>query len=191
MSLDNYMSLDHYIEYVSKTKVFDYTGGLEASFNNLDISGNLTFTDACSQIIFANGSTIGTSNNELVIDPTPSSGDSSGTVIIRGNLEVRGTRTTIKSNEVDISNQQLNIASNTTNTSDANGAGIIIGDTDLGLSITYDSSSEKFVFSKGIDICGNITCDSLNTKYSSVKLNYGSDANWPICFDITCKSVKK
>lgn len=32
--------------------------------------------------------------------------------------------------------------------------------------------------------------DSLNTKYSTVKLNYGTDANWPICFDITCKSVK-
>ena len=158
---NRHMPLDEYIKYVSETEVFDLTGGLDSSFNNVDISGDLKFTDPSTKIIFYNNSTIDISNSALVIDPAPASGDSSGTVIIRGSLEVRGTTTTINSNEVDISNKLLIIASDISNISDASGAGIVIGTSDLSLSIKYDNASEKFVFSKGIDICGSITCDSL------------------------------
>ena len=51
------------------------------------------------------GNTISTDSNsatELIIDPFPDSGDAGGDVIIRGNLQVAGTTTTVNSSEMTI-----------------------------------------------------------------------------------------
>ena len=51
------------------------------------------------------GNTISTDSNsatELIIDPFPDSGDAGGDVIIRGNLQVAGTTTTVNSTEMSV-----------------------------------------------------------------------------------------
>ena len=51
------------------------------------------------------GNTISTDSNsatELVIDPYPDAGDAGGDVIIRGNLQVAGTTTTVNSSELSV-----------------------------------------------------------------------------------------
>ena len=51
------------------------------------------------------GNTISTDSNsatELVIDPFPDAGDAGGDVIIRGNLQVAGTTTTVNSSELSV-----------------------------------------------------------------------------------------
>ena len=51
------------------------------------------------------GNTISTDSNsatELIIDPYPDSGDAGGDVIIRGNLQVAGTTTTVNSTEMSV-----------------------------------------------------------------------------------------
>ena len=51
------------------------------------------------------GNTISTDSNsatELVIDPFPAAGDAGGDVIIRGNLQVAGTTTTVNSSELSV-----------------------------------------------------------------------------------------
>ena len=47
-------------------------------------------------------STDSTSATELIIDPYPDSGDAGGDVIIRGNLQVAGTTTTVNSTEMSV-----------------------------------------------------------------------------------------
>ena len=47
-------------------------------------------------------STDSTSATELIIDPYPDSGDAGGDVIIRGNLQVAGTTTTVNSSEMTV-----------------------------------------------------------------------------------------
>ena len=51
------------------------------------------------------GNTISTDSNsatELIIDPFTDSGDAGGDVIIRGNLQVAGTTTTVNSSEMTV-----------------------------------------------------------------------------------------
>lgn len=124
----------------------------DVSFNNVDISGNLrltnankTFTvlgssilqnvsadtiDISSTLIIGDlstnkGGTITADTNKIIINPHPN--DNSGTVIIRGNLQVDGNQTTINSNVVDISDLNIRIASNISVAEQANHAGIIVG----------------------------------------------------------------
>jgi hypothetical protein len=58
-------------------------------FGNLVVKGNTIYTDVV-------GST------QLVLDPFPAGGDSAGEVLIRGNLTVAGTTTTVNSTEVSV-----------------------------------------------------------------------------------------
>ena len=67
-----------------------------------------------TQINLNNGtgiSTITKETNKITIDPQPAEGDISGTVVIKGDLIVDGTTTTINSTTVDISDRIITLNS--------------------------------------------------------------------------------
>jgi hypothetical protein len=93
---------------------------------------------------------------EFTIDPALFD-DKAGKVIIKGDLEVQGTTTTINSTRVDISDLSITLASNARNTSDAQGAGFDISGTG-GASFTYDNltGTARFKSTIGLGISGNL-----------------------------------
>lgn len=91
---------------------------LDGRLQNLDISQNLTIK---------NGELRGPSS--FIIDPL-TYGDNTGTVIIKGNLNVEGTQHTVNSTVVEISDVAITLATNLANTNDiatlSKGSGIDI-----------------------------------------------------------------
>ena len=84
----------------------------------------------------------------LYIDPSPIN-DDSGTVVVRGNLQVDGTTTTINSTTVDVSDLTLKLAANSINTASSDGAGIEI---QHGGSILYKDPDDVWEFNRGVSI---------------------------------------
>ena len=85
--------------------------------------------------------------SQFVIDPYPYAVDS-GEVIIRGNLRVEGTTTTINSTNLSVNDKLIIIADSSPDAISADGAGFLIDG--AGASLTYNASLDKFVFNKGI-----------------------------------------
>ena len=82
------------------------------------------------------------------IDPSPIN-DDSGTVVVRGNLQVDGTTTTINSTTVDISDLTIKLAANSNNAASSNGAGIEV---QYGGSILYKDPDNVWEFDRGVSI---------------------------------------
>jgi hypothetical protein len=129
---------------------------------NLDVSGIIR-SDGGIQIgsgVF--GGTITKSSNmyEIIIDPfgidgsNSSTQDASGTVVIMGDLVVRGNTTTIYSTNVDISDVLLTLASGSTSALKSNNAGIQLGDGYA--SLLYDSGLDVWKTNIGLNISGGI-----------------------------------
>ena len=90
----------------------------------------------------------------LVIDPA-GVGDNTGTVVIKGNLQVDGSQTTINSTTLTVDDLNLTLASGAANGTAANGAGLTIDGASA--TLTYASAGDKFVFNKRLDVTGAIT----------------------------------
>jgi len=110
--------------------------------NSLDVSNNVTFR----------GSTLYVPSS-FTIDPV-GHGDNTGSVLINGNLVVQGVTTTINSSVVDISDKILVLASNATNSVQADGAGFEISGAKVNM--LYNNSSNTFRSSIGLTISGNV-----------------------------------
>lgn len=134
------------VVYDSATNTVDYslnsevTGLSKLVVGNLEIDGNtIKSTD---------------SSNEIIIDPAPTDSDG-GTLVIRGDLIVQGTQTTIHSTEVSVNDLTFTLASGATSDLEADGAGIIIGGADA--SILYDAQNDRLTTNKGLDINGPLS----------------------------------
>jgi hypothetical protein len=130
----------------TKNQVYTKTE-IDASLANvytksLDVCGNVTFR----------GSTLYVPSS-FTIDPF-GYGNNTGTVLINGNLVVQGVTTTINSSVVDISDKILVLASNATNSVQADGAGFEISGAKVNL--LYNNSSNTFRSSIGMSISGNV-----------------------------------
>lgn len=88
----------------------------------------------------------------MYIDPA-AVGDNTGTLVIRGNLQVDGTTTTINSTTVAIDDLNLQLATDAPNAAAADGAGITIGGASA--TFTYVSSGDKWQLNKSLEINGN------------------------------------
>ena len=97
--------------------------------------------------------TVGTSSGDLILDPAPLN-DSTGTVVILGDLQVNGTTTTINSVDLTIRDKNIIIADSATSSSQADGAGITVGSYSDNPKITYRTIGDKWEFSKNIDVTG-------------------------------------
>ena len=81
----------------------------------------------------------------MIIDPALH-GDSSGTLVILGNLQVDGVSTVIQSSTVSITDKNIVLADSATNNTEANGAGITVNGANA--SITYVAAGDKWELNK-------------------------------------------
>ncbi len=94
----------------------------------------------------------------LVIDPNPvgdSAGGFGGDLIIRGNLTVQGTTTTVNSTTVSVNDKNIVLADSAADATAADGAGITIGGASYSgtkATILYDGASDRWDFNKPIDL---------------------------------------
>lgn len=134
-------------------------GGIDV--DNINIDGDT---------ITINGSTIqGTGNasaGTLILDPAPAAGNNGGDLIIRGNLQVTGTTTTVNSTVVEIADPVIVIGEDT-----------VADALDRGVSIKYnDGATAKTAFfgwDRGVDdaftfVDDNVTADA---RFNNLKLN--------------------
>lgn len=101
------------------------------SFNNLTLTGELR------------------GPSTLVLDPA-AIGDDTGTVQIRGNLQVDGTTTTINSTTLTVDDLNIVLAQGAANAAAASGAGISIDGANA--TLTYTSASDSWSFNKNLGI---------------------------------------
>ena len=104
----------------------------------------------------------------MTIDPATHE-DNTGTLIIKGNLQVDGTTTTINSTVVDISDKTLVLASNATDSSSADGAGFEISGANV--SFLFNDSSTRFVSSIDISAANFIGALSGNAATTTALAN--------------------
>ena len=120
----------------------------------------------------------------FTIDPA-AIGDSTGKVVIFGDLQVDGVTTTINSTTVSISDKNIVLADSATNASQANGAGITINGANA--TIQYAATGDKWVFNKApyyntdrilttADTTDNVTEGSTNLYYTTAR----SDSDFDI-----------
>ena len=106
--------------------------------------GTLTALAVTGQVTLA-GVLAGPST--FTIDPA-AVGDDTGTVVIRGNLQVDGTTVTVNSATLSVTDKNITVAKDAANAAAADGAGLTVA----GASATmlYASTGDRFVFNKAI-----------------------------------------
>lgn len=90
--------------------------------------------------------------SNLVIDPA-GVGDDTGTVEIKGSLQVNGTTTTVNSTTVDIADLNITVAKGAANAGAADGAGLTVDGANA--TLTYDSTNDRWTMNKAL--AGNVT----------------------------------
>lgn len=124
----------------------------------LSLGGSTTALAGLTQLDVDNirilDNTIGSTSGVMYIDPAPLDSDG-GTVIVRGDLTVQGTTTTINSTEVSIGDLTLNLADSAANAGEADGAGLTVGGdgySGTAPSFTYDGATDRWDANKPLDI---------------------------------------
>jgi len=136
---------------------FTFDGSTLALTADQDITGTLTVTGQANvDNLRLDGNTISTTDgsNTMVLDPSPVG--NAGDLIIRGNLQVEGTTTTINSTTVSINDLNLVLADSAANAAAADGAGITVNG--AAATILYDAGTDRWDFNKAIDL---VDSDSL------------------------------
>ena len=91
----------------------------------------------------------------LYIDPNPvgdSAGGFGGELIVRGNLTVQGTTTTINSTTVSINDKNIVLADSAASAGEADGAGLTINGPVIPATFTYNGSSDRWNMNKTLDL---------------------------------------
>ena len=140
------------------------TLGLISSSGNID-GGNINTSgvgNIAGFVIF--GNTISTANTTMYLDPL-NEGTGNGTVVVLGNLDVRGTTTTINSNTVAINDLTFVVANNATTAAQADGGGFVVGpDPTHYAELTYSSAANQWYASIGMSIGGTVqTAGTINS----------------------------
>ena len=99
------------------------------SFNNLTLAGELR------------------GPSTLIIDPA-AVGDDTGTVRVRGNLQVDGTTTTVNSTTLEVADLNITVAKNAANAAAADGAGITVAGASA--TLTYAAATDTWNVNKNI-----------------------------------------
>src|SRR6056300_1310841 len=108
----------------------------------------------------------------FTIDPA-AVGANTGTVAIAGNLQVDGTQTTINSTTMTVDDLNITLASGAADSAAANGAGITVDGASA--TLLYDSSGDKFVFNKGLDVTGAVTSTGLTVDTTTLVVDSTND----------------
>ena len=139
---------------------FTNTGNLTNS-GNFTNTGNLTVTGNLN----ATAGVITASNLNVTNTLTLADVQVGGALTVTGNLTVNGTTTTIDTATLSIEDKNIGIASVTSpSNSTADGGGItIFAGTDGDKTFTWNSNSDAFAFSNGVDIKGAVETVSVAT----------------------------
>ena len=81
--------------------------------------------------------------------------DTSGNVIISGNLTVQGSTTTVDSTTLNVTDKNITVANGAADAAAANDAGLTIDGANA--TLLYKSSGDKFLFNKDIETTGTVT----------------------------------
>lgn len=132
----------------------------DSEFANVIVTGNLTANTGVITVgnVVIEGDRITSANSIITIDPAADG--NTGTVIIEGNLTVRGTTTTIDSETIVLDDLQINMANSAATAANANGGGIGVGP--LGseyATLLYDSDQDAWVTTINIETTANITAN--------------------------------
>ena len=164
--------------------------------NNFTINGDLSVNSLTSTILKV--------PSTFTIDPSGhGTGDITGKVIIMGDLEVKGTTTTINSTVVDISDKMIVLASNSLTSAQADGAGFEISGANV--RFIYDDTYKRFETSIGLGISGNLlpinNVSQVPVSYNTYKLkvdgfstdisDYSTDWHTPMGYDISKVLISK
>lgn len=86
--------------------------------------------------------------------------DTSGNVVISGNLSVQGTTTTVNSTTLDVADKNITIANGAADAATANGAGLTVD----GASATfnYASTGDKWTMNKPLDVTGTVNATAFS-----------------------------
>ena len=117
---------------------------LETTSTGVDITGNAVLT----------GELRGPAS--FVLAPS-TVGDNTGTVVIKGDLTVEGTTTTVNSTQLDVVDKNITVAKNSANAAAASGAGLTV---DVGTNspavaspqLTYDAVQDRWQMNKGLEL---------------------------------------
>lgn len=171
---ENYIDISAISGFINSQKIVTESSSGTVTFGNIvaqsisagviDISNTLNVTGATllrNTLNVVGDVSFGSSNMyvpaEFTIDPAPHAGNIAGKIIIKGDLQVDGTTTTINSSRVDISDLSITLASNASTPSQAVGAGFDICGTG-GASFRYaiTNSIGTFQSTIGLTISGNL-----------------------------------
>ncbi len=131
-------------------------GASGARFKDLFLGGTIS-----SGTITTTGELRGPAS--FTIDPA-AVGDNTGTVVIKGNLQVDGATTTINSTTLTVDDLNITLASGAANGTAANGAGITVDGASA--TLTYNSTGDSWDFNKAVST-GNMTLSGQEIDVSS------------------------
>ena len=109
-----------------------------------------------------------TAGTEMIIDPYPAGGDAAGLVIIKGDLQIDGTTTTVNSAEMSVNDPTIALGDPTTvvtnTSSSASGQADVVVD-----KVTGISAGDTITSASGIP--GSTTISSINTGTKTLTLS--------------------
>jgi len=119
----------------------------------LNTSGNITTSgDVSAANITMTGELNGPAT--FYIDPSPhdpdTDGSTNGLVVIRGDLQIDGTTTTVNSTTMDVADLNITLASGAANAAAADGAGLTVDGASA--TILYDGTNDEWDFNKDIHV---------------------------------------
>lgn len=126
---------------------------------SIDLGGTSTSLAGLTQLDVDNvridGNTISSTDvsNELYLDPAPTN-DDGGDLIIRGNLIVQGTTTTVNSTELSVNDKNIVLADSAADASAADGGGITLNGANA--TILYDAATDRWDLNKGLEFADSI-----------------------------------
>ncbi|NBU93817.1 MAG: hypothetical protein EBS18_04620, partial [Actinobacteria bacterium] len=158
------------------------TGNLTGNINSSGVSTvtslNATNINASGIVTAAEfktgsaGSAIGINTNTIsgpatiTIDPA-AVGDNTGTVVIKGDLQVDGTTTTINSTTVTVDDLNILLADGAVNDAAANGGGFTVQSGDGNKTFQFEASGDNFGSSENVNLASGKTYKINNTEVLS------------------------
>ena len=124
------------------------------------LSANEFVTGASGVAIGINTNTI-SGPATITIDPA-AVGDNTGLVVIKGDLQIDGTTTTVNSTTMTVDDINITLASGAANAAAANGAGITIDGASA--TLLYASTGDKWVFNKDVEAVDFNSTSDINLK---------------------------
>ena len=130
----------------------------DSTFGNVFVLGNLTANQSTVLIgnISIQGDTISSADGTITIDPAAAG--STGTLIVEGNLQVKGNVTYIDSQTLTVNDLMINMANNANTSSQANGGGIAVGPVGSEYAtLTFDNGNTAWRSNINMSVTGNVS----------------------------------